>query len=478
MKTRYKYLALIALIVTIYACKKELGALPQNAKVDANTILDQTTAQTALNGAYYAFANATLAQTGWQNHQVIPGMLAGYLSYGYSTYAEEENRNTAFTSHYWNESYVLLNTANGIIKGINALPDGKFTGNRKKEILAETRFLRAYAHFKLLIFYGEWYKTDSQFGVLLRDELSALGNISKARSSVKESYDFILADLDDVIANAPAANPSYYATKWAGMALKMRVLISRGAAADYTQIISLADNLIQNGPFSLEANSQDIFRKNGLSSKEVILGVKSQPSQEFNAYSKSRQYWPGASSLFTASAGLKNLLANDPRQTWITGIKNPNSTRESYFFTKYVAVGSTPTVVSETDYALRLTEAYLLKAEAIVRSGGNVADAKAVVHLIQAKAGITASDNNAPYLAVENAATPSTLLTEIYKETVKSLIGEDGMEWMALLRMPFDTVKQLKPTITSQTQYILPVPATEFLYNPAFGLQNPGYSSK
>jgi hypothetical protein len=476
MRTLYKCLALAILTVMLYACKKELGALPQNAKVDANTVLDQATALTALNGAYYTFANATIAKTGWQNHQTIPGMLAGYLSYGYGTYAEEENRNASFSSHYWAESYILLNAANGVIKGVNALPDSKFTGNKKREIIAETHFLRAYAHFKLLTFYGEWYKADSQFGALLRDELSALGNISKARSTVKGSYDFILTDLDDVIANGPAANPNYYATKWAGMALKMRVLMSRGATTDYAEIISLANNLIQNSPFVLEPNVQDVFRKNGLASKEVILGIKPQAAQELNVYSKTRQYWPGASSLFTATAGLRILLDNDPRQAWLIGAKNPQSLKESYFFTKYIAQGLTGTVVSETDYALRLTEVYLLKAEAIVRSGGSLADAKNVIHQVQEKAGITATVNSIPYFAVENAGTQPALLMEIYKENIKSLVGEDGLEWLALLRLPFETVKQLKSTITNQSQYILPVPKTEFLYNPAFGDQNPGYS--
>ncbi len=477
MKRIYTCLVISALTIVLYACKKELSALPKNAKVDANTILDQGTAQIALNGAYYAFANATAAQTGWQNHQTVPGMFSGYVSYGYSTMPEEENKNSSITSYYWSESYILLNAANGVIKGVNALSDNKFTGSRKKEIIGEAHFLRAYAHFKLLTYYGEWYKADSPFGILLRDELSTLGNIVKERSTVKESYDFILADLDDAIANGPAANPNVYATKWAAMALKMRVLISRGTTADYAALIELANNLIQNSPFALEAKAEDIFHKNGLSSKEVILGIRPQAGQELNAYSKSRQYWPGASYLYTATGALKNIFSpDDPRQAWIIGSTNTNSLRESYFLTKYISEGSTPTVVSETDYAIRLTEVYLLKAEAIVRSGGSLTDAKAVIHQVQEKAGITATVNNTAYLAVESANTADALVMEIYKETVKSLVAEDGLEWLALLRLPFDTVKQLKPTIASQTQYILPVPKTEFVYNPSFGLQNPGYS--
>jgi len=47
---------------------------------------------------------------------------------------------------------------------------------------------------------------------------------------------------------------------------------------------------------------------------------------------------------------------------------------------------------------------------------------------------------------------------------------------MALLRLPFATVQQLRPTITNKIQYILPIPKAEFLQNPKTGEQNPGYS--
>ncbi|TKC07045.1 RagB/SusD family nutrient uptake outer membrane protein [Pedobacter frigoris] len=474
MNTLYRYMTFVMLMLTLYACKKELGVLPKNAKVDANTILDQGTAQIALNGAYYRFANATITKTAWQEHELKPAMLAGYMGMYSSILAEEENRNDRASINYWAETYVLLNATNGVIRGVNALPDAKFTGTRKKEIIAEARFLRAYAHFKLLTFYGEWYKPDSELGALLRDELSTLSNIPKKRSTVQQSYDYILADLDEVIASAPATAPTHYVTKWAGMALKMRVLMCRGAAADYPVIISLANTLIQSSPYQLEAVAEDVFHKNGLASKEVILGVKPQANQEKETYSRSAQYFPGASSLYVAKAPLNTLFGSDPRKSWIIGSARPKA--GYYYFTKYMKEGGVSSALTESYYALRLTEIYLLKAEAIVRSGGSLGDAKAVVHEIQAKAGITALVNNTSYLAVEAANTPATLLVQIFNETVKSLIAEDGMEWLAMLRLPFDTVKSLKPTITTQVQYILPVPKDEFLYNPIFGEQNTGYS--
>lgn len=477
MKTLYKILAIAVVISTGYGCEKELNAPPKNAKVEGNTIIDQATSQIALNGAYYNFANATNIRTDWQDHQIYPAQFAGYMGYGFGSSDPESNITTTSSGIFWQESYTALNTANGVITGVTALPDQAFSGNRKKEIIAEAKFIRAYAHFKVLSYYAEWYKINSPQGVLLRDELSTLTNILKKRSTVKESYDFILADLDEAIANGPVTNPNHYATKWAAMALKMRVLINRGGSGDYDQVIQLADQIIQNPDYQLEASQQNLFRVAGLASKEVILGIKPQALQPSDPYSKTRQYTPGASSLFVAKQALKDLYTDDPRQSWIVGPATPYQaySPNTYFFSKYVQAGATATILTETDYVFRLTEVYLLKAEAIVRSGGNPGDAKSLVHTIQQKGGLTIA--NEPYRAIDAASTAATLLVEIYKETSRSMVAEDGSEWMALLRLPIETVKQLKPTITSQIQYIIPVPQTEFVYNPQFGEQNTGYGS-
>lgn len=255
--------------------------------------------------------------------------------------------------------------------------------------------------------------------------------------------------------------------------------MSRAAAGDYAEVISLADNIIQNGPYVLESSQQNLFRASGLASKEVILGIKPQALQPTDPYSKTNQYYPGASSLYVAKGALKDLYANDPRASWIIGTASPYAaySPNTFFFTKYNAQGVAPSAVSETDYVLRLTEVYLLKAEAVVRSGGSLATAKTLVHQIQENAGITATTNSFHYLAVEAALTSDALLLQIYKETSKSMVAEDGSEWMALLRFPLAIVQQLKPTITSQIQYIIPVPSTEFVYNPQFGEQNTGYSA-
>ena len=80
------------------------------------------------------------------------------------------------------------------------------------------------------------------------------------------------------------------------------------------------------------------------------------------------------------------------------------------------------------------------------------------------------------FTTISNISTHEALQLELFYEITRSLVGEDGQEWMALLRLPFSTVKTLKPSITNQAQYILPITTNEFLTNPAIGPQNPGYN--
>lgn len=470
---RIIYVMLGAVLITGVSCKKELGKLPENAKVDGNTIIDQRTSEIALNGVYYRFANVNADNnvTNWQNNEVGPAIYAGYLGYGYDEDDAENNNYTnrsSFSAIYWAPSYQTINAANGLIKGVTALEDKAFVGNRKKEILAETHFLRAYSNFKLLSYFGQWFNLSSPYGVLLRDEFVTVGGVSKARSSVKDSYTAILADVDDAIANAPAKNPAFYATRWTAMALKMRVLMSHGQPADYPQVIDLADSILLNGGYTLEPQTKDIFYTKGLSSPEVMLGIKPQQNQESFYYNVSKQFWPGASSLYIAKTALKDLLKNDPRGAWMIGSANPDLD-DTYFFLKYIKEGSTPTTVSETAYAFRLTEVYLLKAEAIVRSGGSIATARGILKNILSHAGVT------DFTAVDNANSTNDMLKQLYLETSRNLVAEDGQEWMALLRLPPAMIKELRPTAADPIKYILPIPHQEFVSNPAIGDQNPGY---
>lgn len=456
-----KILIIIFFTITIftqYSCKKDLNALPDQAKVDGNVIVDQKSAEVALNGAYYRLAEGgddrgTPSVKLVTYHEILPSWAAGNLAYRYGPGPLTENRLTSQSSEavrIWSTAYLLINAANGVIKGVEALDDAKITAQRKKEIVAEARFLRAYGHYRLLSFYSQYYDINSKYGVMLRKEFVTLDNISLPRSTVAESYTFILQDIDEAIANAPVANKAWYVSQWAAKALKARVLMNRGAAGDYAKVIALTEDIIQHSPFRLENHTRDIFSTLGLDSKEIILGVTPLPNQSI----KNLTY-----AYYTPTNSLTGFLQGDPRENWMLG--------DVYGLGTGIIKYKGPK--NEVSYLFRLTEMYLLQAEAIVRSGGNINGAKTLLKTVMGHADIT------DFTPVDNANTPDAFLIVLYKELVKNMLCEDGQDWFALLRFPLAIVTSLRPTITSVNQFIFPIPHTEFIKNSALGDQNPGY---
>ena len=464
------YILLGIVVITSYSCRKDLNAPPGQARVEGHVVYDQNSAEVALNGAYNRFSIAGTVlgfnSTTWAQYHEIPGaMLSGWLLYFIGRAAESNNAVLpASSTGYWSHPYALLNAANAVIAEVGALDESMFSGNRKKEILAEARFLRAYAHTNLLGYFGEWYKPESPYGVMLRKSPLQLTNAAQKRSSVMESFEYILQDIDYAIENAADRRPVFYANKTAARALKMRVLMLHGQLPDYTEVIKLADEILINSDYQLEPSLRDLMQVKGLTSKEVILGVTPFPNQP----GKRWRYEFVSSSLYLASPEFRQLLANDPRETWMykKGVPPPapSLVRDSTLLTKFYG----PKV--EDSYVFRLTEVYLMKAEAIVRSGGELNDAKAILKTVKSKSGVT------DFSAIDDANTPLEMEIELYKEYVCNMMGEDGIEWFALLRLPFETVTKLRPTIKSRDQYILPIPSSEFSLNPAIGEQNPGYS--
>lgn len=470
MKKIFCYTMLLLAIAGQYACKKDLNALPPQAKVEGNVVVDQKSAEVAMNGAYARLADVGVSlsvnSTRWAlYHEVYPAQLSGFIQYAFGTAAVDpyvNNITPAISTFLWTPNFSILNAANGVVEGVSALADGKFTGSRKAEILAEARFLRAYAHFNLLKYYSVWYDVSSPYGVLLRKASLKLSNAAQTRSTVKESYDFILQDLDFAIASAADVRPNHYANKTAAKVLKMRVLMQRAQSSDYTTVITLANEVMANTNYVLEPSLRDLMQVKGLTSKEVILGITPFASQN----GRRAQYEYVQSATYLASYKFRKLIENDPRSTWMLTKATTSivaQIRDSTYMSKYFG----PKV--EDSYVLRLTEVHLMKAEALMRSGGSITEAKTLLKNVMSKAGVT------DFTAVDNATTPAQMLVQLYYEYARNMVAEDGIEWAALLRLPFETVKQLRPTITQQSQYYQPIPYMEFQLNPTVGEQNPGY---
>lgn len=180
-----------------------------------------------------------------------------------------------------------------------------------KQLKSEAHFVRAYIYFGLAKRYGGVPLID----MVLDDQYEAGTDntgLYIPRSTEKETWNFILKELDLAIENMPAqtnsADGKYRATKWAALALKSRVALHAASiakywnqaplsgeavtanlakmdAADanafYQQCINASAQLIDNGGFTLykpapanPAEAAKNFQNLFLTSNEEIIFVK------------------------------------------------------------------------------------------------------------------------------------------------------------------------------------------------------------
>lgn len=472
------FTAALALMTGISSCEKQLGALPSQSKVDDNLIVDAPSAEVALNGAYYAHAMCDLDFYGVEAAgnplytELLPAGFAGVLTTPYGDYIIHGEEDNGYVEYLWTSLYQQMSPTSFVIAGVEALDDKYFSGNRKKEIISEAKVLRAMIHSNILRYFGYSWDISSPYGIILRMAPSTVSTIAAPRSSVKETYDSIIEDLDYAIANGPSDRPNYFVNKWVAMGLKARVLMMRGEGSDYSDAAALCADIINNGPYSFEENTTDIFHVKGLESNEVMFGIKPKPSQQvvqkayfpykgwYDEYNLTQNFYD----LFADSDARKGTIVNEMVDSYGDAYLVPN---------KHFSPGNefTTSTASETMVEMRLTEMALLQAEALARTG-KLDESKAVLKEVEARAGVS------DFSAIDDAADQGALLEELFKEEMRNLYCEAGIEGNTMLRFPSEIVSAFHEGFSEKQFYVLPIPKSEFDYNSALDIsrdQNPGY---
>jgi starch-binding outer membrane protein, SusD/RagB family len=118
----------------------------------------------------------------------------------------------------WNNLYENIQNANKILDNIDAVPLKPGQEAQLQMMKGEAYFIRAYDYSTLLMIYG---------GAILQDKAFVLGEdyLTIKRSSMQETLDFILKDIQSAIDNLPATVEQGRANRAAAAALKSRVLL-------------------------------------------------------------------------------------------------------------------------------------------------------------------------------------------------------------------------------------------------------------
>jgi len=380
-------------------------------------------------------------------------------------------------SNEWSYDYSLIKNANFLLTAIDGIDD--FEGNRKDEVIGELHFLKALAYNRLMLKFTQYWDVNSDLGLIIRNDLPSIENIKKDRSTVADSYQMILEELEISLVKCPDYSVASQASKVAAKALKTKVLFQMG---NYADCISMADEVLAHTENALAPSYSTNFT-DWDSSNEIlfarVFGDSDASSLETRLTSFSSGKW-GPSSNYI------EFLGDDPRYSAIIG----DTVVVDYRYGSSGTVYTNPTVKKLVNSAndmpliyLRTAEIYLIKAEAIYRNGGSFEDAYAPVAAIRTRAGA----NPVPH------ATQAEIETAILSEWLIEMSFENWNEYYALRRFGAEKLlernTQLKAALDkaiasgsdAEAQYrqriedfrILSIPSSETNGNPVE--QNPGY---
>jgi len=311
------------------------------------------------------------------------------LFYSFTLTHSPDQANSRF---FWYISYKIISSTNTVLELTTNTTD---VNASQKQLIGENYFLRAFSHFNLLRFYAKPYSIDpNAMGVIIRESTSE--SSQKARSTVKEGYDFVIADLKKAAALMDNPRGPQYASKAAAWALLSRVYMYM---EDNTNTIAYADSVIKSGNYQLEtAEGFPSYFANAASSPESIFLVAFTESDNKGKFGSiaSMIYSDGNSGWGEefASQSLRELMAEHPedvRWNLIDTLTDENGdivTKngiETFYIKKFSNQGGDPNLSSPV--MLRLAEMYLNRAEANAKAG-NTDAALEDVDLIRSNRGL------------------------------------------------------------------------------------------
>lgn len=481
------------LLISLSSCElaRDLDDFEPNYALDADAaIVDEASAELALAGVYSGFRQRSVG-AGNPEIYYIPSLMSG-LMLNSSFYTNQEmlgyvnnapipmNASTGLGAY--SGMYDIVNRCNWLIEKVSLLSDTDFdTPGRRAEILGETKAVRATANFYLLRLFGQFYDTDSKYGITLRLD-PARSNEALPRNTVAEVYDALIADLDDAIANAPDLRAKYYTNKTYARALKAKVMLYKG---DYVAAATLAGEVMHNsgGSFDLAPDYAGIFADHTspalFESPEVLFGSKGEP-QAGLGIGNFMGFWGVANPAFKTfgeqwiSVDGQNITHDGDRIAQTTREDDLNGLLLSDKYRNRDLVGENYEMI----YHLRMAEVYLVYAEAHARSNNSVTpEALEALNAVRTRAGATTTgeDGFETY--------PASISLEQFLEAIRiekyiELAMETGEEWFDLVRYHFIDgfdVTLVKPTATDPDKYILPIDGVTIEAGNNVVEQNPGY---
>jgi len=505
LKDINRVFSIVLITTTILSCTDFLEENNQSSLNPDSFYKTGTHAESALNAVYATTRDIFGGFSGgnssnWHLLEAVSGLSVNNSSSNpdlNSLASLSYTSNLIHARNIWAGTYKLIGNANMVIENV---PDIFMSEDRKKQILGEAYFLRAWAYFNAVRIWGDIPLLTSPVGTGSPDFYAE-------RTSQIIVYDQIVSDLKFAeTAGLPFIDQSGRVSIAAVKSLLSKVYLTMAGyplnkTEHYADAAEKAKEVIDNGELSLFNTYEEIFLESNENKQEHIFSIQYAPNVSANYESLS--FLPSLNITKGGAVGWQtNLPETNFYNSFESGDKRKNN-RQGWFYTDYFVGGNGeltdlggPHIFKAFNVAnfgsdtvegngqgdflnfsvIRFAEVLLIYAEASNEVSGPTSAAIEAVKKVRDRAGLT---------------TPTSLSKDLFRELVwKERWHElcfERITWFDMVRLRkvfnsknggFDNF--VGHTILSTNQalqekhLLFPIPALELVNNPNL-TQNSGY---
>ena len=283
MINKYKiWLLIVPVFAMLFSCTEKLEIKPKQS-IDAEIALSSPeNIKATMVGAYLQASSSTIFGTSFNEYSELYASTGDLRFMGtYQQPREFITKQATTTNSYvassWIQAYQLINTCNTLLQDdVLAMLD---VGDAET-IKGEALFLRGWVMFEMTRLFGLPYErgqanSQPRIPIVLTPTSDVADAIPVARNTVAECYTRAIEDLTMARDLLPGEN-DIYATSFAASAVLARLYLQTG---NYIAAATEANNVIQNGTFTLTSTPLRAFNNTENSTEDIFAIQKNATSE-------------------------------------------------------------------------------------------------------------------------------------------------------------------------------------------------------
>lgn len=394
-KKHYRTFAMITIVagLTLTSCSKSFLELEPHQSVSTDqALMTLGDYEAAIIGAYDGLSSSNyygryfVLVSDIMSDDVKQNSSANRAS-DWAAYAGSSTDSNSLSINIWSQGYSVIDRCNRII--LNDLEVTPATQDALDHIKGQAHALRALVYFDLVRLYAQHYTFTadaSHMGVPLVLDIDPFQK--PARSSVKETYDLIISDLNTALGLMANGDDSFFMTRGGINGLLSRVYLYQ---EDWENAAAAATQVIESNVYSLVPTANYLTVFSGDHSEETIFEINMHETDNRGTDGLGGMYLKSGYGDYLPSKDLLDLIpVGDVRNNLY--ITDPDLTGN--YASKRVNKYSSPIGTDNTP-VIRLPEILLNRAEAYAHIPGREDEARADLDLVRKRGLPTAADATA-----------------------------------------------------------------------------------